>query len=498
MRGLERMSPHSIDPRTPVLVGVAQLKQKPDNPLDALEPLALMTEVVAAAAADAGAPALTNRLDSIRVVKGAWPYKDPARLIAERLGAKPRQTATTHDGGNTPQSLVNLSCLDIVAGRYDAIAIVGAEAIWSRRRAHRAKQVIPYTTDDGPSAIALLHDLEMSSEVEVARGFAAPVNIYPLFESAFRASRGESIPDHIARISKLWEGFNEVAVANPYAWSRQAMTATQIATATEDNRLVGFPYTKAMNSNWDLDQAAALILCSAESASALGVPKDRWVFVWAGTDAHDTGQIAHRHSFHESPAIRLAGRRLWDLAAIGPDAVAHCDLYSCFPSAVQISATELGLGLDRQLTQTGGLTFAGGPLNNYVTHAIAAMAGTLREHAGDVGLCTANGGYLTKHALGLYSTTPPPVLFRHADVQAEVDREPTRVFDADYQGVATIESYTVMHGHEGPENALLTALTPGGQRALASSTDVDMMQALMKAEHVGRVTNIGPDARASI
>lgn len=488
----------SVDPRTPVLVGVAQLKQKPENPLDALEPLALMTEVVVAAAADAGAPGLTKRLDSIRVVKGAWPYQDPARMIAQRIGAEPRQTATTFDGGNTPQSLVNLSCLDIVDGRFDAVAIVGAEAIWSRRRAHRAKQVIPYTPDDGPAAEALLHDLDMSSPVEEARGFQMPVNIYPLFESAFRASRGESIADHIARISKLWAAFNEVAIANPYAWSRKPMTALQIAAPTDDNRLVGFPYTKAMNSNWDLDQAAALILCSAETASAMGVPRDRWVFPWAGTDAHDTGHISIRGSFHQSPAIRIAGRKLWDLAGVGPDELAHCDLYSCFPSAVQISATELGLGLDRQLTQTGGLTFAGGPLNNYVTHAIAAMADTLRSHPGDIGLCTANGGYLTKHALGIYSTTPPSTMFRHADVQEAVDREPTRTFDAEFTGAATIESYTVMHGHAGPEKALLTALTPTGSRALASSTDTHMMQTLMEREHVGATVHIDDAALASI
>ena len=207
---------------------------------------------------------LAERADAIRVVKGAWPYHDPGRIVAERLGASPRQTALSTDGGNTPQSLVNRSCLEIQAGRLDVVVLVGGEGIWSRRRARRAGKTIPYTDDSAsPAAEVLGHELKMSSRLEMERGFEAPINIYPTFENAIRAQRGESIPEHRTRISELWERFNRVAVDNPYAWVRRPMTAEQIRTPSADNRMVGFPYTKAMNSNWDLDQAAALILCSA-------------------------------------------------------------------------------------------------------------------------------------------------------------------------------------------------------------------------------------------
>ena len=146
------------------------------------------------------------------------------------------------------------------------------------------------------------------------------------------------------------------------------MTAEEIRNPSPSNRLVGFPYTKSMNSNWDLDLAAALIVCSAEAATAAGVPTDRWVFPHAGTRRVATPDfVSNRGDLHSSPAIRVAGRRAMELADVGVDEIDYVDLYSCFPSAVQISATELGLGLDRELTLTGGLTFAGGPLNNYVT-----------------------------------------------------------------------------------------------------------------------------------
>lgn len=477
-----------MDPRSVVLVGAGQFVQKPGaNPAEALEPVAMMVEAVERAAADAGAPDLLRQVDSIRVVKGAWPYRDPGALIAARIGASPRQTLLSPDGGNTPQSLVNKSAFDIASGALDVVVLAGGEGIYSRRRAKRAGVKIPYTSDaDAPPAEPIGADVTMSSPLELERGFAAPVNVYPMFEVALRHARGETPAAHLARVSELWERFNAVAVANPYAWLRTPMTAEEIRTPSASNRLVGYPYTKSMNSNWDLDQAAAVILCSVEKAQALGISRDRWVFPWSGTDAHDTYLISNRHDYHSSPAIRTAARHALALAGVGVEDIAHVDLYSCFPSAVQIGAAEIGLGEDRPLTVTGGLPFAGGPLNNYVMHSIATMAGVLRDHPGEVGLCSANGGYVTKHAIGVYSTEPPAGgAFRHADVQEEVDRFPTRQVTGDHVGPATIESYTVMHDHEGPTEALLAALTPDGTRTFARTTDRGAMARLMEVDAVG-------------
>ena len=141
----------TVDPRTPVIVGAGQFLQRPQDPADALEPVEMMAEAVRRAAQDAGVAGLAGRADAVRVVKGAWPYHDPGRILADRLGASPRQTALSTDGGNTPQSLVNRSCLEIQAGRLDVVVLVGGEGIWSRRRARRAGKTIPYT-DDSTSA----------------------------------------------------------------------------------------------------------------------------------------------------------------------------------------------------------------------------------------------------------------------------------------------------------------------------------------------------------
>lgn len=448
----------------------------------------MMCEVVAAAAADAGASGLLGRANLIVAVKGAWRYPDPARLVGDRFHASGAATGLTGDGGNTPQSIVNFLARQISTGKIAVGVLVGAEAIWSRRRL-RAAGIERRVTEQPPTAhpdMVLGSNVPMSSDSERARGLELPIQFYPTFESAIRHDRRENIEEHRVRISELWARFNTVATTNPFAWLRKPMSAEAIRTPSADNRMVGFPYTKAMNSNWDLDQAAAIVLCSVEAAQAAGVSRDRWVFLHAGADANDTPMVSNRWSLARSPAIRAAGRRVLDLAGVGVDDIAHVDLYSCFPSAVQVAAREIGLSEERQLTVTGGLTFAGGPLNNYVTHSIATMTSVLRADPGSIGLITANGGYLTKHAMGVYSTEPPANGFRWEDAQAEVDATPIRQAADEHDGTVEIEAYTVMHGREGPERALVACLLVDGRRAWGYSTDPDTLVAMTKEEFVGR------------
>ena len=265
----------------------------------------------------------------------------------------------------------------------DIAILAGGEARRTRVRARKAEQPLNWPTAPESQTPRIIGDeLVLNHPSELARGVMMPVQIYPIFESAIRARSGATPAQHVQRISELWARFSEVAAGNPYAWSRQARTAEEIRTPSSENRMVGLPYTKYMNSNNDVDMAAAIIMCSAEKAESLGVPRDHWVFVHAGTDCHEHQFVSNRWSFTETPAIELGGRRVLELAGCTIDDVALVDLYSCFPSAVQLGAQSLGLSLDRQLTRTGGLSFAGGPWNNYVMHAIATMVGRASRPAG--------------------------------------------------------------------------------------------------------------------
>ena len=489
-----------MDPRSPLIVGVGQSLRRLDNAEGAAEPVAMMAEVLRLAGTDSGTgDALLRRADSVRIVELlSWPYPNPALLVADLVGASPRQTVKTTTGGNSPQLLVNDTAAAIQRGELDVALIAGAEAVYTRLLTRKQKVHLDWTTQDpsttpAPELVGV--DKPGTNDVEMAASLVMPTQVYPIFENAIRHANGETVEEHQRRVSELWAGFSRVASTNPYAWSPEAKTAEEIRTVSPDNRMIGFPYPKLMNANIQTDQAAGLIMCSVQAARDAGVPEDRWVFVHSGADAHDHYWVSERDNLHSSPAIAACGRAALGLAGIGADDLAHIDLYSCFPSAVQVGAAALGLGLDRQLTVTGGLGFAGGPGNNYVTHSIAAMADRLRADAGSYGLVTALGWYITKHAAGIYSTTPPADGFRSQTPQAEVDASPRRDYVGDHDGPVTVESCTVMHERDGsPANGIVACLTPDGRRAWGTTTEPGLLKALMDDGTIGSAGRLSAGA----
>ena len=472
----------------PVLVGIAQLEQRDADPVEGTgkEPLELMIDAVRAAAVDAGAPALLDSAEAVRVTRGMWPYGDPARAVAEAVGCSGAETAMTLWGGDAVQSVLTESALEIRNGTREIVVLAGAECGRTQAKARRAGIDLGWREAPGTPDRVFGEELKMRTRAEAVRGVSQPIQMYPIFENAIRHARGETLDAHMRRVSELWAGFSRVAAGNPHAWMREAVSAEEIRTPTAFNRPVSFPYPKLMNSNSNVDQAAALILCSTDVARRLGVPESKWVHPWSATAAHDTYAVSNRDNLHSSPAIRIAGRRCMELAGVEVDALDHVDLYSCFPSAVQVAAAELGLGEDRPLTVTGGLTFGGGPLNNYVMHAIARMAEVLREAPGEVGLVSSNGGFITKHAFGVYSAAPPRQPFRFETPQNRVDAMPTREAVPTFDGPVEIESYTVMYGSEGPESGLAACLLDDGRRAWGNTREPEVLQSMVSEEFCGR------------
>jgi acetyl-CoA C-acetyltransferase len=243
--------------------------------------------------------------------------------------------------------------------------------------------------------------------------------------------------------------------------------------------------------------ATGLIVASAQAAQRAKVPRDRWVFIHAGAQANEKWHVSERDRLARSPAIDAVGRAALQHAQLAIDDVAHVDLYTCFPSAVQIAAAELGLRTDdptRPLSVTGGLTFAGGPGNNYSGHAIATLTHRLRENPDTFGLASAIGWYLTKHAIGVYSGRPPRRPF--ALLEPQVQRRQARRARADYMGTATVEAYTVTYGRDCiPESAIISALTPQGERALLRTPDGEVIDALLAADPVGTPISIDAEQR---
>ena len=407
-----------------------------------------------------------------------WPGADPARQVADATGIATTRTRQLATGGDTPQRLVHEAARRVQRGELGSLLLVGGEAIYTASSARKQGVALPWTVPPGSPSARHDHERVPFSEVEGAAGLVLPVEVYPLFENARRRRVGWTIVEHRERLGALWANFARVAATNPYAWITTAPVADQIATPSPTNRLVGFPYTKLLVANLPVDMGAALIVMSLAEARRRGVDADQMVFPQCGADGYDHWFVSERDALDRSVAMECIWSALRGFGETA-DGLDHLDLYSCFPSAVQMAAGVVGVDAfdpTRVPTVTGGLTFAGGPGNNYVTHSIAAMVAKLRAETGSRGLVTGVGWYATKHAWGTYSTSPPVHGFRHHDVQAEVDATP-RCATRQSDGAVGVESFVVMHGHDGArERVVVVARFDDGARVVALSRDDALME----------------------
>jgi acetyl-CoA C-acetyltransferase len=248
-----------------------------------------------------------------------------------------------------------------------------------------------------------------------------------------------------------------------------------------------------MVANAFIDQAAAFIMTSVGTARDLGIPESNWIYLHGCAEGHDHWYTTERCDLSVSPAIRAVAGKALDMAGKRVADMAVFDLYSCFPSAVEIACSELGIAEDdpRDLTVTGGLVYYGGPGNSYVVMSICEMMRRLRAIPGRFGLITANGNWVTKHAHGVYSTAPFAGGWQREDpsvLQAELDALPKTPFTETPDGAATIETYTVMHDRKGPAYSVLFGrLTQSGERFIANTpADAAVLADLQGKEGLGR------------
>ncbi len=486
----------------PIIVGVGQVTDRAGDLREAKEPIDLMEAAARQAEADAGVSGLLSKVDSVKVVNIlSWPSADPPADLAARIGAGPGERIYTTIGGNTPQWLVNETAERIVQGSVRLALLAGAESMHSLRRVRRQGEQPPWSergrpqpnAGDGRSGV---------SELEARHGATLPIQFYPLFENGLRAHQGHSLDEHQRYLGELCARFAAVAREHPCAWFRDGKSAEEIATVSPQNRLVGFPYPKFMNAIMEVDQGAAVLMACESAARELGIPQERWVYVWGCGEATELWFVTDRVNYHESPAIRVAGRRALAMAGVDIDDIAHFDLYSCFPSAVQMGRDALGIAPDdpRSLTVTGGLPYFGGAGNNYSMHGIATLVERLRREPEALGLVSALGWYATKHAVGVYGARRPSGEWFRTDPrvdQAEVDAMPHPGLAPEADGPATVETYTVMHGREGtPESGIVIGRLEDGRRFIANTPPEDraLLEAMTTREFVGERGVVRHDA----
>lgn len=458
--------------RTPVLVGVGQSIEREQivSVVDLNERAAL--------AAFADAPGLSDQIERITTVSAVFSPcgKAPSTELATRLRLNGVVCELTTAGGNTPQWAVTRAAREIAAGRLAATLIVGAESTRSMRAADPDANFLSGSrvrgVDERPPEPVVGPNMDgVLTEAEVLGGLMRPADVYPVFDSALAASAGRTPAEQREYIGRIQSPFTRVAAANEFAWFQNQLTPSDISKPSASNRLTAEPYTKRMNSFPNVDQGSALLLTSLGIARAAGLA-DQCVFPWAGVTNTDVAP-ASRRELDDSPAIRAAAKALFAAQGIGINDIDWIDLYSCFPSAFQVGAKAIGLAANdaRGLTLTGGMPFFGGPGNNYSSHAIASLALRLRE-SGRFGYIAANGGFLSKHSLGLYGSEPPPGGFQSPDMseqQAKINASALPVAK-EASGQATVVGGTVVYGRDGAvESAPVIATLGDGQRVVAKA-----------------------------
>jgi acetyl-CoA C-acetyltransferase len=486
----------------PVLVGVGQVTER-EFDVDSSSVLDLIEQAAYKAVEDAGiSKASLADLDSLVMVKS---FRESTRnspeALANRIGATRATQWLMPNGGNGPQYLVNRFSEAIANGESRFVLFAGAEAMAT------ARKIVKTTGEQPPWQEAatgdpsfLVEDVELSTPHEQQHGLWLAPGFYAMSENARRHQLGHSVEEHQLGLGELFARFTEVAAKSPHAWYPVQRSAEEIATATDSNRYVAWPYTKYMNAMNQINQSAALLLTSVDQARKLGITDDKFIYLHGCSDTKEKS-ILGRQNYYSSEAMRVMAEQVFAnngaSGDLGIDDIEHIDFYSCFPSAVAMARDTFGLSVDdpRQLTITGGLPFHGGAGNNYVMNSIAAMVEKVRADKGSYGLVTANGGYFSKHAAGIYSTNPVEGDWSRTDpasYQKVLDDAPDMPFTESPNGDATIETYTVLYGRDNqPRQGVVIGRLgelgdPKAERFVAVvDDDSDVLEGMTQVDMIG-------------
>ena len=477
----------NVNDNTPILVGCGQLTDK--RGIDGFNYLEILREVSKLALEDCEARIKINEhVDTVAVIRfvadtpnrdsatsNFWGYPNMPRSLSNSLGLSAKNEIYTTTGGNSPQIALNELANRIKDNQIDCALLAGGEALDTFVSRLKEGLEVNWRDDPGGEPEIIGKSTDGTNDHEKMHGIFEPSSVYPLFANSIRNQNGETIEAHMQSTGELFQEFSRVASKNNYAWFPTFRTAEEIAEVKPDNRMIGVPYTKYMNSIIRVNQSSAMILMSAKKARELGIPQSKWIFMYAGSCLNDIWNVSHRQNYHSSPAIRACTEGVFDLANMSVDDLDFIDLYSCFPSAVQIAMKELSLEKDdpRGFTVTGGLPYFGGPGNAYVMNSIATLMNKLRSSPGSFGLATANGWYITKHGAGIFSSEPFEGEWNQvadtSNVQNSIDKAETPDFTESPEGNCSVETYTVVHSRNGPKESIIIGRLEDGKRFIANT-----------------------------
>lgn len=449
--------------RIPVIVGVGQYNDRPQVETDGMDSLGLMIRALELAEADAGGGDWLKLADAVLVVDQiSFPQLgDLSGPVAKGIAATPKVCRKTkYPMGDSPCRLLNEAANMIGAGEGQIVVVTGGEAL--RTASARAKaaaeeaNVMRRTVGKAPP------------NYRQKFGLSAPVDVYPLYENAARHAYGQTLAEGQLESGEIWSRFSEVAANEEGAWIRDAKSVDEVITPTAQNRPISFPYTKLMVANSSVNQGAGFIVTSLAEAKKRGIPETRLIYVGQGACANEPGDFLKRDDYTQSSSMTKTLNRALELNGLKTSDLDFVELYSCFPCMPKMARRVIDWPVDRPATVFGGLTFGGGPIANYMSHAIVCMVEKLRE-SGTYGMLFANGGFATNNHTIVIGRDPKLAMHFPQDFdfqeEADAERGPVPEIDETYLGPGTVETYTVHYHRDGsPRFGVVVGRSPDGAK----------------------------------
>ncbi|PVH98157.1 hypothetical protein DM02DRAFT_566811 [Periconia macrospinosa] len=509
---------------TPIIIGVSDIKNyHSSNSLEtAKEPLDLIHEAILGALLDACAPSgpssLQSQIDGIDVVRTwTWPYPDLPGSLAEKLGVKEKVKwkAYSEHGGDKPGVLLDEAARKLAKGEGKVAVVCGGEALASLTAYAKSGKIPPPGWTEPAEAIESVFSPTTRTLGEKNLGaihkVGAPIHVYPMYENAFRAHRGQTLKENHEESAELYAEFSKIASENEYAWNYGKYDdAKAIGTIGKNNRMICSPYPLLMNAFNTVNLASALILTTTTHARALNIDPSKWIYPLGGAGTSEAATFWTRPNFHTSSALTRSLDSALQISNTSMQQIDLLDIYSCFPIVPKLAADHLGLPVVRgskPLTLLGGLTSFGGAGNNYSMHALTAMTRALRSGKGKKGLVLCNGGMLTYQFAIVLGTEP------RSDGGGYTEKNPLEgvvceelregvAEGAEASGEVIVETYTVEFHRSGAplRGHIVARLKSNGKRVVANHAGEQTLRLLASgnSEVVGKAGWVTQDGERGL
>ncbi len=474
-----------FDSTAPVIIGVGEASRKTVL-AEWPSPCELAGAAIRAALADTGqARAVAVAIDTIAAIRtfedsGVSMGTGSPDNVPEAFGAAGGVSAGrliyADVGGQSPQAMVGELAGAIRRGEVDVALIVGAEANGTAKRARKEGVTLDWRLPLDTPFDNRLSDFPILSRTEIRHGIISMPLAYSLMENARRLALGKSRSDYAADMAALWSAFSQKSLARDHAQFPRHWSASELVGDELSNYHLTDIYRRWHVAQDAVDLGGAIILTSAGKARELDIAADRMIWL-AGAAETKEPPLSERADLVHPEALDYAVHAAVDQAGLAPTDLGPVDIYSCFPVAVFAAVDRLGdpARSPGDYTLTGGLSFFGGPGNGYTVYSLAAMVGALRKDGSKPALVTANGGVMSKQAVGVY-TASQPLRPWTGEVIKGYQAKTVAVDDAP-QGNARILTYARPVSKNVMGDATLILEMANGARALAvleDAADIDL------------------------